>query len=58
MFDHSHKLTKNFVDMVKGVEEGWLKPHVDKEFAFDKLPEAHDYLEARKNFGKVIVTIE
>lgn len=44
-----------FKDMMKGVEAGWLNPHVDKVFKFSEAALAHDYLEQRKNFGKVIL---
>ncbi len=41
--------------ILKGVEEGWVRPHVDKAFAFEDAPEAHTYVESRKNFGKVVL---
>jgi NADPH:quinone reductase-like Zn-dependent oxidoreductase len=42
-------------DLLKGVEEGWIQPHVDKTFPFDQAGEAHRYIEERKNIGKVIL---
>ena len=42
-------------DVIKGVEAGWIHPHVDKVFPFEKASEAHRYLEERRNFGKVIL---
>lgn len=41
--------------ILKGVKEGWLQPHVDKTFAFDEITEAHRYIEERRNIGKVIL---
>jgi NADPH:quinone reductase-like Zn-dependent oxidoreductase len=38
-----------------GVEDGWVRPHVDKVFRFDEAPAAHAHLEARGNIGKVIL---
>jgi NADPH:quinone reductase-like Zn-dependent oxidoreductase len=41
--------------ILKGVEEGWVNPHVDNTFPFEKAAEAHIYIENRKNIGKVIL---
>src|SRR2546422_5045069 len=41
--------------LMDGVEEGWVRPHVDKVFPFDQVREAHKYIEARKNIGKVVL---
>ena len=42
-------------EILKGVDEGWIKPHVDRTFTFDEAGEAHKYLEQRKNIGKVVL---
>ena len=42
--------------LLDGVEEGWVRPHVDKAFTFDRVAEAHTYIESRKNIGKVVLT--
>jgi NADPH:quinone reductase-like Zn-dependent oxidoreductase len=44
-----------FENLMKGVEEGWINPHVDKVFSFDQVGDAHTYIEDRKNIGKVIL---
>jgi NADPH:quinone reductase-like Zn-dependent oxidoreductase len=41
--------------ILRGVEEEWIRPHVDKAFAFDDVGKAHRYLEERKNIGKVVL---
>jgi NADPH:quinone reductase-like Zn-dependent oxidoreductase len=41
--------------VLQGVEEGWVRPHVDRTFAFAQAGEAHAYIEARKNIGKVVL---
>ncbi len=41
--------------LLNGVQEGWVRPHVDKAFSFEQAPEAHRYLEERKNIGKVVL---
>jgi NADPH:quinone reductase-like Zn-dependent oxidoreductase len=42
--------------LLQGVADGWVRPHVDKAFPFDRAGEAHAYLEARRNIGKVVLT--
>ncbi|MCA1577814.1 MAG: medium chain dehydrogenase/reductase family protein [Acidobacteria bacterium] len=42
-------------DILRGVEEGWVQPYVDQAFSFDEAGKAHQYLEARKNIGKVVL---
>ena len=39
-------------------ERGQVKPHVDKVFAMSKAGEAHAYVQARKNVGKVLFDVE
>jgi NADPH2:quinone reductase len=40
------------VDLVAG---GTLRVHVDRVFPFERAGEAHDYIEARRNRGKVVL---
>lgn len=42
-------------EILNGVEDGWIDPHVDSTFSFDEVSEAHRHMEERKNFGKVIL---
>ena len=42
-------------DILKGVSEGWVRPHVDKTFPFEQAAEAHRYIEERRNMGKVVL---
>ncbi len=41
--------------ILQGVAEGWVRPHVDKTFRFEQAPDANRYLEARRNIGKVLL---
>ncbi len=41
--------------ILNGVAEGWVRPHVDKAFPFAKAGEAHAYIESRRNTGKVVL---
>ncbi len=42
--------------LLQGVDAGWVRPHVDQSFSFEQAGEAHAYIEARKNIGKVVLT--
>jgi synaptic vesicle membrane protein VAT-1 len=42
-------------EIMRGVEEGWIRPHVDRAFSFAQVADAHRYIEARKNIGKVVL---
>lgn len=41
--------------LLDGVRDGWVRPHVDKAFTFEEAGDAHAYIEARKNIGKVVL---
>lgn len=42
--------------ILEGVAASWVRPHVDRAFKFDQAGEAHAYIEARRNTGKVVLT--
>lgn len=42
-------------ELMKGIDAGWIQPHVDREFRFDEVREAHTHMESRRNIGKVIL---
>lgn len=42
--------------LLKGIADGWVRPHVDKRFPLAQAGEAQTYLEERKNTGKVVLT--
>lgn len=42
-------------EIMRGVQQGWIRPHVDRTFPFDEIADAHRYIEARKNIGKVVL---
>lgn len=42
--------------ILRGVEEGWVRPHVDAVFRFADVAAAHARIEARGNIGKVLLT--
>ncbi|NNF58914.1 MAG: zinc-binding dehydrogenase, partial [Rhodothermaceae bacterium] len=41
--------------LISYYEQDKIRPHVDKAFPFDRAAEAHAYIEARKNVGKVVL---
>ncbi|WP_420994069.1 zinc-dependent alcohol dehydrogenase family protein [Cupriavidus sp. 30B13] len=43
--------------VLKGLEEGALKPVIDRTFKFDDIVDAHRYLENNGQFGKIVVTV-
>jgi len=42
-------------EIMRGVAEGWIQPHVDRAFPFAQIADAHRYIEARKNIGKIVL---
>jgi len=44
--------------IISGLEDGSLSPVIARTFVFDDIVEAHRYLEAGEQFGKIIVTLE
>jgi hypothetical protein len=43
--------------VINGLEKGTLKPIIDRVFPFDQIVNAHRYLEAGEQIGKIVVTI-
>ena len=43
--------------VVEGLASGALKPVIDKVFPFDRIVEAHRYMEANSQFGKIVVSV-
>ena len=55
MWHEPEKVAVWMRDLLRGVEEGWVNPYVDRSFSFDEAGAAHRYLEERKNIGKVVL---
>ncbi len=55
LWNESDKISIWMKAILDGVEKGWIRPHVDKSFPFENANEAHAYIEARKNIGKVVL---
>ncbi|MDG9884295.1 zinc-dependent alcohol dehydrogenase family protein [Pseudomonas sp. GD04058] len=44
--------------VTSGLEDGSLAPVIARTFPFEEIVQAHEYLEAGEQFGKIIVTLE
>jgi len=55
MWGEGEKVADWTKEIMRGVSEGWVQPHVDRAFSFDQIADAHRYMEARKNIGKVVL---
>src|SRR5215207_4734853 len=55
MWHEPEKVALWMRDILRGVDEEWINPHVDRTFSFDDAGKAHRYLEERKNIGKVVL---
>ena len=55
LWHENTKIRQWMLKILEGVDAGWISPHVDKSFSFDKAAEAHQYIEDRKNKGKVVL---
>ncbi|SMO51638.1 synaptic vesicle VAT-1 family membrane protein [Fodinibius sediminis] len=55
LWDEKEKGRLWMKNILEGVDEGWITPHVDAVFTFEEAAEAHRYIEERKNIGKVIL---
>ncbi|MBZ9754396.1 zinc-dependent alcohol dehydrogenase family protein [Mesorhizobium sp. ESP6-5] len=43
--------------ILEGLADGALRPIIDRIFPFDRIVEAHRYLESNGQFGKIVVTV-
>jgi NADPH:quinone reductase-like Zn-dependent oxidoreductase len=55
MWGEGEKVAGWTSEIMRGVAEGWVRPHVDRVFPFDQIREAHAHIEGRKNIGKVVL---
>ena len=55
MWHEPEKVAVWMRDLLRGVEEGWVNPYVDRAFSFEEAGAAHRFLEERKNIGKVVL---
>ncbi len=58
LWHESEKAASWMNAILQGVEDGWVRPHVDKTFTFEEAGDAHRYIEERKNIGKVVLVVK
>jgi NADPH:quinone reductase-like Zn-dependent oxidoreductase len=51
------RLARAVAFITRGLEAGQFRPIIAKTFPFDKIVEAHKYLESNQQFGKIVVTV-
>lgn len=57
LWEEQAKVKRWALALMQGAEQGWVRPHIDKTFPLAAVAEAHAYIEARNNIGKIILTI-
>lgn len=55
LWDELGRLDQDMKRILELVADGTFAPVVDKVFSFDEAPSSHDYMQDRKNFGKVLL---
>lgn len=55
MYEQHGKFNAWMTTVLRGVSEGWVRPHVDTTFPFSHASAAHAYIEKRRNIGKVLL---
>jgi NADPH:quinone reductase-like Zn-dependent oxidoreductase len=56
MWDEKHRIIGWMNEILALVESGVLVPPVDRTFSFEHAADAHQYIQDRKNVGKVLLT--
>jgi len=57
--DYQEKLTMEFWNYAEEkFKSGQLKPVIDSVWSWEKIAEAHRYMEANQNFGKIVLRID
>lgn len=55
MWHEPEKVAVWMREIMRGVEEGWVRPYVDRAFPFEEVGMAHRFMEERRNIGKVVL---
>ncbi|MGJ8670479.1 MAG: zinc-binding dehydrogenase [Oceanococcus sp.] len=55
MYERTELFDAWMQELLIGWQEGWLRPCVDKVFAFSDIQHAHEWIEQRRNFGKLVL---
>jgi NADPH:quinone reductase-like Zn-dependent oxidoreductase len=57
LWDRREMLNRSLAEILKLVADGVFKPLVDRGFPLERASEAHAYIHAHKNLGKVVLTV-
>jgi NADPH:quinone reductase-like Zn-dependent oxidoreductase len=57
LWEEGDKVARWMKAILAGVEQGWVRPHVDCTFPLAQAGAAQAYMEARRNTGKVVLTV-
>ncbi|MCB9421218.1 MAG: zinc-binding dehydrogenase [Ardenticatenaceae bacterium] len=55
MWEHADMMQDWMRQIVAWYDEALFRPHIDKTFKFEDAPAAHQYIQSRKNIGKVLL---
>lgn len=55
MYHETEKFNAWMNEVLRGVGDGWINPHVDTTFPFSQAGAAHAHIEKRRNIGKVLL---
>jgi NADPH:quinone reductase-like Zn-dependent oxidoreductase len=55
MWHEPEKVLENLEATLKGYQAGWVRVALDKCFSFEEAGRAHEYIEDRRNRGKVVL---
>ena len=58
MWDEKEMLKAWMLDILHWYEAGHIHPRVDRTFPLEEAAQAHQYIEERRNLGKVVLTVE
>ena len=58
LIEHREVVEQEWKTLTEYVQKHRIKPIVSKVFPFEELPQAHEYIESRQSYGKVVLSID
>ncbi|AXQ27716.1 alcohol dehydrogenase [Solimonas sp. K1W22B-7] len=56
LWHETEKIRGWMEQLIQGVSDGWVRPHVDRTWPLAQAGEAQAYIESRGNIGKIVLT--